>query len=301
MTKLKFTGYQKRIIKEVRLEAIRKNKKITIHDKHVFQPSKTETIWYKNAFHPTCIFDAGTPQWCGLMESEAVHIKKEINTQYVKEKFPNQEIIAKEEDLTQVCVRCDATLGHHKIVGRNCPSKMHYAGRRTERWLNSTFKKEESKMPRGVYPRHKQVTKKQKKNNKALDFIIGNDPLVIAASLARGKDKLTDKQLDMPFDQLSKEVNKALGLSVDKDGKFIKVEAVIHPAHYGGDTPYEVIKVAEHWLTREEFIGAMKFQVFKYTPRAGKKNPETEVQDHEKSIWYQTYLADFLKRNPKKV
>lgn len=77
------------------------------------------------------------------------------------------------------------------------------------------------------------------------------------------------------------------------------VEKVNHPSHYGGDTQFEVIKVLEHWLTREEFIGAMKFQTFKYTQRAGKKETEQEEKDHEKSIWYQTYLADYLKRTPK--
>jgi hypothetical protein len=76
-------------------------------------------------------------------------------------------------------------------------------------------------------------------------------------------------------------------------------ESVNHPTHYGGDTPYEVIKVMEHWLTREQFIGAMKFQSFKYNARAGKKETAAEIQDHEKSIWYETYLVDYLKRHPK--
>lgn len=76
-----------------------------------------------------------------------------------------------------------------------------------------------------------------------------------------------------------------------------KLEEVNHPSHYGGDTQFEVIKVLEHWLTREEFIGAMKFQIFKYTQRAGKKVTANEIKDHEKSIYYQTYLADFCKRN----
>lgn len=222
MTKL--NEWQNKTIRQALRE--KRKKKITIHDKHIFRPSKTETIWYKNAFRQICSFDAGTPQSCGLMESEAVHIKKE-----------------------------------------------------------------ESKMPRGVYPRHKQATKKQKKNNRALAFVNSKNAEAIQQTIKdlTGND-LTDQQLDMPFTDLIQQVDDALGLS--------KI-AVNHPAHYGGDTPYEVIKVAEHWLTREEFIGAMKFQVFKYTPRAGKKNPSTEVQDHEKSIWYHTYLIDFLKRNPK--
>ena len=73
-------------------------------------------------------------------------------------------------------------------------------------------------------------------------------------------------------------------------------EAVNHPAHYGGaDDPYEVIKVLENWLSREEFIGALKFNIIKYQARAAKKNG---AQDYEKSAWYAAYLADFLKRSP---
>lgn len=75
-------------------------------------------------------------------------------------------------------------------------------------------------------------------------------------------------------------------------------ETVNHPAHYGGpDNPYEVIKVMQAWMTREEFIGAMRFQICKYTARAGKKGPELE--DYRKAAWYANYLVDYLKRNPK--
>lgn len=63
-------------------------------------------------------------------------------------------------------------------------------------------------------------------------------------------------------------------------------EAVNHPAHYGGDTTYEVIKVTDAWLTPEENLGAMKFQVIKYVARAGKKDPSKLVQDLEKTRWY---------------
>lgn len=69
----------------------------------------------------------------------------------------------------------------------------------------------------------------------------------------------------------------------------------IEPSHYGGrDNPFEVIKVLEEWLTVEEFIGAMKFQIFKYTARANKKGNAS--QDHAKSAWYGQYLTDYLKR-----
>jgi hypothetical protein len=74
-------------------------------------------------------------------------------------------------------------------------------------------------------------------------------------------------------------------------------ETVNHPAHYGGaENPFEVIKVLEAWLTREEFIGALKFNVIKYQARARNKNGD---EDLAKAAWYANYLAEFLKRNPK--
>ena len=73
-------------------------------------------------------------------------------------------------------------------------------------------------------------------------------------------------------------------------------EAVDHPSHYGGaDNPYEVIKVLENWLTRDEFIGALKFNIIKYQARAWLK---AGGEDYDKAAWYAAYLSDFLKRNP---
>lgn len=71
---------------------------------------------------------------------------------------------------------------------------------------------------------------------------------------------------------------------------------VNNPAHYGGiGNPFEVIKVLEAWLTREEFIGALKFNIIKYNARALKKNG---AEDYAKAAWYANYLADFVKRVP---
>lgn len=73
-------------------------------------------------------------------------------------------------------------------------------------------------------------------------------------------------------------------------------EAVDHPQHYGGaDNPYEVIKVCRAWLSPTEMIGALKFQVIKYTPRAGNKDGQLASQDIAKAAWYANYLAGFLK------
>ncbi len=70
-------------------------------------------------------------------------------------------------------------------------------------------------------------------------------------------------------------------------------ERINHPQHYGGDTPYEVIKVLEAWLTPEEFVGALKFNIIKYTTRAAKKNG---LEDYKKSLWYSERLVKFLEK-----
>lgn len=71
------------------------------------------------------------------------------------------------------------------------------------------------------------------------------------------------------------------------DPNFLKLlppaEAVEHPAHYGGDTTYEVIKVAEAWgLDKDAYL----FNVLKYIARAGKKSADTELQDNKKAYFY---------------
>ena len=61
-------------------------------------------------------------------------------------------------------------------------------------------------------------------------------------------------------------------------------EAVDHPSHYGGaDDPYEAIKVIEAWGCGFNLGNAVK-----YIRRAGDKDPETEIQDLDKAIWYLT-------------
>lgn len=60
-------------------------------------------------------------------------------------------------------------------------------------------------------------------------------------------------------------------------------DPVNHPSHYGGDTPYEVIKVAEAWGFADD---AYRFMVLKYTSRAGKKDGTPSVQDLMKALFY---------------
>lgn len=72
-------------------------------------------------------------------------------------------------------------------------------------------------------------------------------------------------------------------------------ESVNHPSHYGGDVPYEVIKVIEAW---EKMFPSFKFNratAVKYIPRAGEKSREKEIEDLEKAIWYLQREVDRLK------
>jgi len=59
-----------------------------------------------------------------------------------------------------------------------------------------------------------------------------------------------------------------------------KIEAVDHPAHYGGaDNPYEAIKVIEAWE-----LGFCLGNTVKYIARAGKK--DATLQELKKAAWY---------------
>lgn len=73
-------------------------------------------------------------------------------------------------------------------------------------------------------------------------------------------------------------------------------ERVNHPSHYGGDAVYETIKVQEAKLSRDEFVGAMKFQVAKYLDRSGKK-AEDVLEDWRKAQFYLNYLIDYQERS----
>lgn len=57
------------------------------------------------------------------------------------------------------------------------------------------------------------------------------------------------------------------------------METVNHPAHYGGDTTYEAIKVIEAWG-----LGFCLGNAVKYICRAGKK--DAQLEDLKKARWY---------------
>lgn len=59
------------------------------------------------------------------------------------------------------------------------------------------------------------------------------------------------------------------------------MDNVDHPAHYGGDSVYETIKVIDAWELDFCLGNAVK-----YISRAGKKDPEKRIEDLRKAIWY---------------
>lgn len=74
-----------------------------------------------------------------------------------------------------------------------------------------------------------------------------------------------------------------------------KKEAVNHPLHYGGDTPYECIKVLKAWVSDEEYKGFLRCNAIKYLCRTGKKD-ET-VQELKKAVWYINKLIESYEEN----
>jgi hypothetical protein len=59
-------------------------------------------------------------------------------------------------------------------------------------------------------------------------------------------------------------------------------EQVNHPNHYGGEKNlYEAIKVIDAWE-----LGFSLGNTVKYISRAGKKDPNKELEDLRKAKWY---------------
>lgn len=68
------------------------------------------------------------------------------------------------------------------------------------------------------------------------------------------------------------------------------IKGVLRPEYYNQDNPYEVIKVIRAWGLDFELGNAAK-----YIARAGKKNPETEIEDLEKAKTYIEMKTSYLK------
>ena len=72
----------------------------------------------------------------------------------------------------------------------------------------------------------------------------------------------------------------------------MSTEQINHPAHYGGDTTYEAIKVIEAWG-----LGFALGNAVKYISRAGKKSDDA-LSDLRKAAWYLRREIDRLEREP---
>lgn len=68
-------------------------------------------------------------------------------------------------------------------------------------------------------------------------------------------------------------------------------EEINHPAHYGGDTTYEAIKVIEAWN-----LGFHDGCAAKYLCRQGKKSPD-RLRDLKKARWYLDRLIKLLEES----
>jgi hypothetical protein len=64
-----------------------------------------------------------------------------------------------------------------------------------------------------------------------------------------------------------------------------------HVSYYGGDGPYEVLKIIEALE-----LGFHTGNVFKYIARAGKKDPSTEIEDLKKAEVYLRRYIEFKER-----
>lgn len=70
-----------------------------------------------------------------------------------------------------------------------------------------------------------------------------------------------------------------------------ETDAVNHPAHYGGETTYEAIKVITAWG-----LGFDLGNVTKYVARAGKKDPTKELEDLRKARFYLDHRINQLEQ-----
>lgn len=70
---------------------------------------------------------------------------------------------------------------------------------------------------------------------------------------------------------------------------------ISHPERYGGDTPYECIKVLKAWLSKEEFEGFLRGNAIKYICRLGKK--DEKVQELKKARWYIDKLIETVEQS----
>lgn len=76
------------------------------------------------------------------------------------------------------------------------------------------------------------------------------------------------------------------------ESKDTNTSAISHPSHYNMGS-IEVIDAIEEWGFGEGFS---KGNAIKYIARAGRKNPDTEIEDLRKAITYLEFEIERLKK-----
>lgn len=108
------------------------------------------------------------------------------------------------------------------------------------------------------------------------------EPCNCGAAAAVELDQLEDIKLDGPVHSFA---------TADR----LPVDEVNHPTYYGGDTPYEVIKVAIAW--EEMFgLGFLVLMAIKYLTRNGRKPGQDGRKDLREAVFY--IKQEFARRYP---
>lgn len=100
--------------------------------------------------------------------------------------------------------------------------------------------------------------------------------------------------IENPYIQVYDYLNKQVLLDdVLEEEKVEEVENrnVQHPNHYTEGREYEPIDVIEDWQ-----LNFCRANAVKYISRAGRKDPQKEIEDLEKAIWYLEKEIDFIKK-----
>ena len=122
-------------------------------------------------------------------------------------------------------------------------------------------------------------------NNKRKQIVMPAKPKIRKDEFNQAIEKLKDKKELFPeSNQRAKDIIENSNMK----------EMVNGPQHYGGvDNPYEVIKVCEAWgLDKDAYL----FNVVKYVARAGKKDPQKELEDLKKAIFYLNRKVENLQK-----
>lgn len=79
---------------------------------------------------------------------------------------------------------------------------------------------------------------------------------------------------------------------ITQDGREVRIDSAVRPAHYKVGDAYETIIVMEQWHGPEPVYWFCVLSAEKYLSRAGKKSGESAERDLAKAAWYATKAAE---------